>query len=67
MTDRDVAATGELKSAAVAEFNKKVSEFDPGGERNMNIYLAMQILWDLWKRLEQSWSCLIRGEAAADA
>ena len=72
----DVATTGcgyfRWTEECWCGFNKRVAEFGPSGERNMDIYVAMRILWDLWKRLEQSsilceWSYLIQGEAERDA
>ena len=53
-----------LKSKAVAALNETVAELGPGGERNMDIYAALQILWQIWKGLEPSsvqkaWSRLI--------
>ena len=67
----DAFIFGELKNIAAAEFNKKTAESGPGGERNMDVYVAIQIPWDLWKHLEQSailqvWSCFVPGRAADD-
>ena len=60
----DAGILGGLKSKAVVAFNKTVAELGPGGERNMDIYVAVQILWQIWKGLEPSsvqkaWSRLI--------
>ena len=40
----DAGIFGGLKSKAVAAFNKAVAELGPGRERNMDIYVATQIL-----------------------
>ena len=36
---------GGLESATVAEFNKRVSELSPGGERNMNVMYLYNPHW----------------------
>ena len=60
----DAGIFSGLKSKAVAAFNKTVAELGPGGERNMDIYVAIQILWQIWEGLEppsvqKAWSRLI--------
>ena len=52
---------------AVSEFNKKIMENGTGGEEEMNLLEAIQILWDLWRRLEQTlihsaWSMLVKDD-----
>ena len=60
----DAGLFGGLKSKSVAAFNKTVAKLGPCGERNMDIYVVIQILWQIWKGLKPSsvlkaWSRLI--------
>ena len=66
-TPLDKGVIGALKMKAVSEFNKKIMENGTGGEEEMNLLEAIQILWDLWRRLEQTvirsaWSMLIKDD-----